>query len=328
MASEDEQYGHEVLNTLTETYPLDTNDQRINRVRGIVDRLTAAAGANQNPWHVHVLVDDTFKNAAATRGNFVFVWTGMMRAVQSDAELATVLAHEISHVLAGHTEPDTAEEVGRIIAGVAGTVSGQILGSQVSYGGPIGDIAGSIIQAGLEALLVNPDSQRKELEADQVGLFVMADAKYNPNDAVAFWDRVKSDPDFGGTALGFLSTHPASADRVEHLKQFLPAAEERYRAARAGKPRPKPQPVSPPPTNDPNGISFASSKTASPRGGIENWVVVESQVKIFTEPSRSSAVVGTLAQDTPVEIEMAGDGWIKISRPLQGFARGTSFSPR
>lgn len=227
----DEEYGQAVLGQLLEQYPLSNNDSDILRVRKLVDRLTTAAHADGNPWHVQVLEDRQFKNAAATKGNYIFVWSALLGSLQNDDELATVLAHEIGHVLAGHVKPTPQEEAQEILAGVVGNVAGQALSAYGGTAGLAANLAGSLVEGALRAFLVNPEQQRKELEADQIGLFLMADAGLDPASAVAFWDRVRADPSFGGTNLGFLSTHPSSNERLRRLDALLPAAQERYEEA-------------------------------------------------------------------------------------------------
>jgi metalloendopeptidase OMA1, mitochondrial len=229
VSAADEEYGQQVLDGLAKHYPLDRSDARINRVRDIVDRLTRAAGADHEPWHVYVFRDPQMKNAAATRGNYVFVWSGMIDSVRNDGELGTILAHEIGHVLARHTMPNPSEQVNQIISGVAGRAAREMLARQ---GGGIGAAAGVaelVISQSMQALIVNPEAQRKELEADQIGLFLMADAGYNPDDAIAFWQRAKNDPQFGNSALEFLSTHPSSTRRLQQLERLLPDAQARYK---------------------------------------------------------------------------------------------------
>lgn len=233
VSAQDEEYGHEVLSELSEKFELDRDDNNINRVRDLVDRLAQGGHVDQSPWHVHVLKDDTFKNAAATRGNFVFVWTGMLKTVQNDDELATILAHEMSHVLAKHTAEDPAEETSSILAGVAGSVAGAVLSQQGL--GPLADLGETITRELIGAILINPTSQEHELEADQIGLFLMADSGFDPQSATDFWRRVQNDPDFSSDFLGFLSSHPSSGDRLIALEKYLPMAMERYRTAIAGR---------------------------------------------------------------------------------------------
>lgn len=227
--SADEQYGHKVFQELAKKFPLDTDDNRIMRVRSVVDRLTQVRNNNKNIWHVHLFQDDSFANAAATRGNYIFVWSGLVQSVRDDGELATILAHEIGHVLAGHTQPDPSEEVNKMIAQLAGTTANRVMRSM---GDPL--IAGLATLGSLlarevvNAIAVNPNSQEVELEADELGLFVMAEAGYNPNKAIEFWDRVKDDPRFGNSPTQFLSSHPSSSKRLEELKKVLPKALSRY----------------------------------------------------------------------------------------------------
>ena len=228
VSSTDEQYGHEVLAKLTERYPLSNDDKHIERVRNVVERLSSAANATGNPWHAYVLVGDNFKNAAATRGNFIFVWTGMLREVKDDTELATVLAHEMGHALAGHTLPDPAEEANAMMAGIAGNVAKQIVYRQGGTVAGLAGLAGVLVAESIKAIIVNPESQRQELEADHIGLFIMARAGYNPQKAIEFWKRVQLQPGFSGSSLDFLSSHPSSESRIQRLEEYSFRAQWMY----------------------------------------------------------------------------------------------------
>lgn len=231
VSAEDERYGAEVLSELTKNYPLERDDQAIGRVRELVTRLTRAAHADQNPWNVFVLQGDDVINAAATRGNYVFVWTGMLREAQSDGELATVVAHELGHLLAGHTQPTPAEEASQIMAQASGRIAGQIVATQPGYA-PLAQLTSILVSEAIKAFVVNPGAQSLELEADHIGFFVMADAGYDPHEALSLWSRMAENPTTGGAGLQFLSSHPASSERLEVLRALLPEAEARYQRAR------------------------------------------------------------------------------------------------
>lgn len=315
VSAEDENYGHEVLNDLMDRYQLDNNDQRINRVRDIANRLTEAKNPNGNPWHIYLLKDDTFKNAAATRGNYIFVWTGILGTVKDDDELATILAHEIGHVLAGHTAPDPSEEVSRMISGIAGTAAGHIVAAQGSVG-ILADLADMLIRSSIEALLVNPDLKVKESEADQVGLFLMADAGFDPAKAVKFWERLKDDPEFSGFPIAFLSSHPSSEDRFHALEKLLPEAEQRYQAKRSGKSFV---------TSEERNNFVVSQKEVSSRK--ETWVVLEPNVDVLKKPQSGSPKVGNLNVGTKVTVLSHKGPWLEISEPVSGFVRGTDLTP-
>ena len=228
VSAEDEAYGHEVLASLSREFPMSRDDAAIGRVRGLVMRLAKAANADHNPWNVFVLEGDSVVNAAATRGNYVFVWTGMLRAAPNDGELATVIAHELGHVLANHTQPTPAEEASHIMAKATGEIAGRIVATQPGYA-PLAQITGILVTELIKAIAVNPGSQQLEIEADQIGFFLMADAGFDPNDALRLWSKMASmDGGYGG-GLQFLSSHPASDERLEQLRALLPQALERYR---------------------------------------------------------------------------------------------------
>lgn len=232
VSQSDEQYGQEVLSSLTQQFPLENNDAAVNRVRDLVDRLAEAAGASRSPWNVFVLRGDDVVNAAATKGNYVFVWTGLLRVVDNDGELAAVVAHEMGHLLAGHTQPTPQEEARQITANVTGEVVGRIVASQGYYYGALGQLAGALTQELVKALIVNPESQRQELEADEIGVFLMADAGFDPREATSLWSRMSELSETQVQIPTFLSSHPGHEERLAQVEAIMPAALERYRTAR------------------------------------------------------------------------------------------------
>jgi predicted Zn-dependent protease len=236
VSAEDEAYGHQVLAQITGRYPLSRDDTAISRVRRLVDRLAKAAKADRHPWNVFVLQGDDVANAAATRGNYVFVWTGMLNIAATDGELATVLAHEIGHLLANHTKPTPAEEASQIMAQVSGDIAGQVVAMSPEFNA-LAQLAAVVVREAVQAIVVNPESQRLEMEADHIGFFLMADAGFNPNQALSFWTKMSNTPGMGGVPLTFLSSHPSTDERLEALQALLPSAVARYEAVVAPKKR-------------------------------------------------------------------------------------------
>ena len=313
VSSTDEQYGHQVLQMLNQQYPLDRDDDNINRTRDIVDKLAKAAQADQDPWHVYVLVDDSFINAAATRGNHLFVWTGLLKTVQNDDELATVLAHEFGHLLAEHPKLSSAEETSIASTQVAGSVTRGVVSGTSARG--LASLAGLLVQETLKAIVVNPESQRKELEADLIGMFLMAESGYNPQSAVNFWDRIKDTPYFSSSPLTFLSSHPSSEERLQQLRKYLPDAMARYRH----EPKPKTARIPSPASNQ---VQYDNSSAQT-----STWTLTESQADVFSSPSSNSKVVKSLTSGENVEVIDERRGWLEIVSPVKGFVRGRYFSP-
>ena len=329
VSSEDEQYGQQVLAALTRTYPLSRDDDSINRVRDIVNHLADAAGASEAPWNVYVLRGDSVVNAAATRGNFVFVWTGMLRTVQNDGELAAVLAHEMGHVLANHTQPTPAEEASSIMANVGGNVASQVVAVQGPYGALSG-IAGLLTQEAIKAFIVNPESQRQEHEADQIGIFLMADAGYDPNDAISLWTTMDQQGSGAGIPT-FLSSHPANDERIEELRQLLPTATERYQVAQSLGPRPrKERPAQfeadtfavdhePPAKRDLVSTKAPLAPPSSTEQPRSEWRSLEDGVTIYSSPSTRSNTVYTMSKNEPLTVGYRTSGWYEVSSPAQGY---------
>jgi predicted Zn-dependent protease len=188
-----------------------------------------AGRADKQPWNVFVLEGDRVINAAATRGNYVFVWSGMLMMTTNDDELATVLAHELGHLLANHTQSTAAERAGEIMAQTSGQVAGGIVSMQPGYAS-LAQVAAVVITEAIKAVAVNPQSQRLEREADHIGFFLMADAGYDPRAALRFWRKMSNNSIGGSGALSFLSSHPDSEERLEALQALLPEALSRCRA--------------------------------------------------------------------------------------------------
>jgi len=335
----DEEYGHQVFRALSDQFPLDQDDENIFRVRNIVEKLTQVRENDRSIWHVYILKDDNFKNAAATRGNFIFIWTGMLNTVQNDAQLATVLAHEIGHILAGHTQPSPQEAVNQMLSGLAGEIAAQVIYQQ---GGAIGALAGLgqlITSQAFQATLVNPESRRKELEADHIGLFLMAEAGYDPQEAVRFWELAEQDGSFGGsTTLAFLSTHPASKTRLQQLRALLPEASRRYQLAERGElehstyeyrtgSQPTREWVAPEGwvRGEEDLHEFASSPL--PRSTSSGWRVVEDSSPVYQRPDFNSPKVGSLSRGDQLVVREEQRRWLRISAPLEGYTPSFHHTP-
>ncbi len=323
---EDEAYGLEVLNKLSQDYPVEQNDRDVNRTRDIVDRLAKAAHASSSPWNVYVLRGDHVINAAATRGNFVFVWTGMLMATQNDADLATVLAHEIGHVLANHTFATPDEEASEIIASVSGDLASSILSTQGGYGA-LAQVAGALVTEAVRAMVVVPESQRQELEADQIGLFLLADAGIDPRAAVDFWTRF--DTLHGGVSptASFLSSHPANQDRIDALEALMPEATDRYLTATGRAPRKKASPAPAPGSASPPANPQAPLGSNNGQAGSEPWVVTEASTALREQPDDSSPLVRDLQKGERLVVGQQHERWFEVVSPEAGFVRGRDIAP-
>jgi predicted Zn-dependent protease len=183
------------------------------------DRPSAIAG-----WHF-VIVDDDHINAFAAWGGFFIVNKGLIKAAQSEDELAAVLAHEVAHTVRGHA-------IGSIKKARMAGVYKEMLDSRVQLDeqqlGTLTQAFEGAMDDMIDSMVVKGYSRDTEFEADRVGLKIMVDAGYDPNAFISLLESL--DKKLGNAHTGGMkSTHPAPKDRIAKLK----AEVAKYHAAKA-----------------------------------------------------------------------------------------------
>ena len=168
------------------------------------------------PFTIKV-IDSPEVNAFALPGGHLYVNTGLLLAADSEAELAGVLAHEISHVTARHGMEQASK--GRLL---------QYLSIPLIFvGGPVGAIVQNAASL-LVPMTYLKFSRGAEEEADRLGLQYMWNAGYDPTAMLTFFEKLKrqerSDP---GTLAKVFSTHPATSKRIEKARTLLARFPER-----------------------------------------------------------------------------------------------------
>lgn len=182
------------------------NDPALNSyVRSMGQRIVAQTNMANLPWNFYV-VDDPSINAFAVPGGHVYVHTGLIANSDNASELAGVMAHEISHVLARHSTEQISRQYG--LQMLAGVVLGQ-------NPGQLAQIAASIVGTGAMARF----SREAEREADELGIQAMHRAGYNPLGMATMFEELlehrKSSP---GRIEQFFSTHPVTEERVRDAR--------------------------------------------------------------------------------------------------------------
>ena len=180
------------------------NDPAVNAyVRSLGQKIVASSPApfNQLPWDFHV-VEDPAINAFAIPGGHVYVNTGLIASAENASELAGVMAHEISHVVARHTTEQISRQYGLSV--LAGLVLGQ-------DPGVVSQIAAQIVAGGALARF----SRDAEREADELGIQAMHRAGYDPRGMAAMFrlllQHQQSQP---GRVEQFFATHPTTEERI------------------------------------------------------------------------------------------------------------------
>lgn len=171
-------------------------------VDGIGQRLVPYSIRSNIPYTFQVVRDDSI-NAFATMGGYVYVTTGLMRAADNEAQLASVVAHEIAHI----ADRDSVKQMRE-----AAIAQGLMTAAGVDQN--------ALANIGVELALRRPNSRSDEREADMLGLQNLAAAGYAPSAMPAFMAKLIG----RSSTPAFLSTHPSPDSRVQDLTAAIDPA--------------------------------------------------------------------------------------------------------
>lgn len=166
------------------------------------------------------LVNNAEANAWCMPGGKVAVYTGILPFTKDEAGLAVVMGHEIAHAVAKHGNERMSQQ---LVAQFGGVALSTLLTNQPAQTQQVFNSAYGISST----IGVLAYSRRQESEADEMGLYFIAMAGYNPNAAVEFWQRMAAKN--GNKPPEFLSTHPSDQTRINDLKKLVPKAMQYYK---------------------------------------------------------------------------------------------------
>jgi len=167
-------------------------------------------------YHFAVL-DTPVINAFAVPGGYVYVTRGILALMNTEAELAAVIGHELGHVNARHS----VRRMSNLMIAQIGLAVGSALSDSVAR------ISG-FASVGIQLLFLK-FSRDDEREADDLGVRYARGGGYNPGDMIAFFNSLEKMGDLSGKSAlpGFLSTHPLTGERIEKVKSLLAADDSR-----------------------------------------------------------------------------------------------------
>lgn len=190
--------------------PLIQDPEVVAYMNSIMERFTEVMPQQPVPFQLNVILDNTL-NAFAVPGGYIFIHSGLILAMPGEAEMAGVIAHEMAHVTQRHIAGRMEKAKYSSILALAGVLAGALAGGDAGMGLAMGGMAAS-----QSAMLKY--SRTDESEADQVGMNYFIAAGYPPEAMVESF-RVIQRPQWvtGGEIPAYLSTHPASSERVSNL---------------------------------------------------------------------------------------------------------------
>jgi Zn-dependent protease with chaperone function len=203
------QAGQEAAAQTNKQYPILPDSNPVTQyVQQLGRKLVQYAPGEKWPYSFHV-VNQKEINAFAVPGGPLYVNVGTIQAADNEAQLAGVMAHEISHIVQRHsTRAATKQYKAQVGLGILGAILGGSAGGQLAAAG-ISFAAGSYFLK---------NSRQAEKEADLLGTDIMYDAGYDPIQLPTFFEKIQAE---GSQGPQFLSDHPDPGNRIEYVRQEI-----------------------------------------------------------------------------------------------------------
>lgn len=187
-----------------------SQNREVNEYINNIGQRLARSSARPNLKYTFQVVEDNAINAFATMGGYVYIHTGLMKASDNEAQLASVIGHEIGHITGRHSLEQLKQTlIAQGISSLAGLDQSQL--------------SNVVLNIGLRL----PKSREMEYDADRRGLDNIIRVGYAPSAMPEFMKKLGS----ASSAPAFLSTHPSPPDRVQRLNNMIPP---QYRAKTDG----------------------------------------------------------------------------------------------
>ena len=199
-------------------------------VDGLVQNVVRAK--NPMPFQIKsAVVANPILNAFAIPGGYIYIFTGLILAVNSESQIVGVIAHELGHVSQRHVAARIEKQKKVGMLAMAGMLAGAFIG--VTGGAGSGKAASAMLAAsqGMATAAMLTYSQDDEREADHVGMNSLVKAGYNPNGMPETFELMLKNKWFTSSTSqvpSYLSTHPGLGDRIIYLKDRIARMPEAF----------------------------------------------------------------------------------------------------
>ncbi|MFW6257217.1 MAG: M48 family metallopeptidase [Prolixibacteraceae bacterium] len=210
---------------------LSGNNQALRDIRQVGQKVTNAVerylAMNDNSelikgyeWEYNLIEDDAL-NAWCMPGGKIAFYTGILPVCEDKNGIAVVMAHEIAHAIARHGNERMSQQLALQLGGMA------LAEALEEKKETTVQLAMTAFGMGSQLGVILPYSRKHEKEADELGLYFMAMAGFDPREAPEFWKRMQAQATGPGTPE-FLSTHPNPQKRIRYIERIMPEAMEYY----------------------------------------------------------------------------------------------------
>ncbi len=221
---------NESYNTVLQTEKISNNRQATQNIRQVgmkiteavekylqsIDRISLIDGYK---WEYNLLESKTM-NAWCMPGGKIVFYEGILPVCKNDNGIAVVMAHEIAHAIANHGNERMSQQM---VVEMGGVALSEAMSKEKEQTTQLALLAFGV---GTQLGVMLPYSRKHESEADEMGLYFMAMAGYDPREAPLLWERMQQ-AGSGGTPE-FLSTHPDPQNRINQLNKIMPKALDYY----------------------------------------------------------------------------------------------------
>ena len=217
---EEEELAREFMKIVMSKFDLIEDPLIVDYLNKIGQRIVATLPPSQPYTYRFFVVKEDVYNAFATPAGNIFFNSGLIEAMESEEELAGILAHEVAHVQARHISQkiERSKKIG--LATLAGIAAGIFMGAP--------EVAIGSIAAGQSAALAY--SRENEIQADQLGLNYLAKAGYSGEGLLLILNKIRAKTWYGSEQMpSYLSTHPAVDDRLAYVDARVAKNEESAR---------------------------------------------------------------------------------------------------
>ena len=210
---EERQLGERISSMLADRFGV-VQDKDVTKYVSLVGRVLAQGSTRPNLQWEFIVLDTDGVNAFAAPGGFVHITRGALGLIKSEAELAGVLGHEVTHVSEKHTVA-AIDKAARVDVGT------DVGSGYVAGGGLAGDLLNKLADIGYKVAFENNYNRDDEMESDRLGIQMANKAGYAPNGMITFLNKIAERNKDTKEPNGWFASHPLIKDRIKEMEKTI-----------------------------------------------------------------------------------------------------------
>ncbi len=226
---EEKEMSREFMKMVDRRFQLIRDPAIVDYVNSVGRRILKVVPPQPFKFGFFVIKEEVY-NAFASPAGQIFIYSGLLQAMENEDELAGILAHEIGHVVSRHLAQRMSRQKKISMASLAGMVAGVFLGA-VAGSSALGSAVTMGTQAAGQSAMLS-FSRGDEIQADQLGILYMTKAGYDGRGMITMLRKIRARQWFGSNQVpSYLMTHPASEERLMYLGGWLASHKQLQRPA-------------------------------------------------------------------------------------------------